>query len=82
MSERNWQLSVTWLCVALVVLLPCGYVASLGPLYGIVVRMDADTPAWIVAALGYYVVPAGFVYDHSPQIAQDALQRYVRWFDK
>ena len=82
MSDPRKQLSVTWLCVAVAVLLPVSYVASLGPLFGIMVRVDEHVPAWCGTAFGYYTAPANLVCDRSPQRVQEALQGYVELFDK
>jgi hypothetical protein len=75
MSDPRKQPSVVWLSVALVVALPVAYVLSLGPLVGIVSRID-DVPVWLATAWGYYAIPGQLVYLNSPEIVQDALEGY------
>ncbi len=81
MSDSRKQPSVVWLCVALVFAMPVAYFASLGPVSGILSRLDENTSDWLVVMCDYYAVPANIVYDRSPEIVQNALEGYVEWFE-
>ena len=66
--------------MALLVALPALYALSLGPLVGIINRMD-NTPEWFDVACDLYASPAEFAYERSPEIVQEAFGVYIELFE-
>jgi len=66
--------------IALVILLPVLYFLSLRPLVLVWTLTEPTTPPWLETAFDFYVAPAGFAYDHSPEPIRSVMDGYVGFF--